>query len=53
MSFAKQQYEAQFEYGEEVDAGGASVPQGIPPVVVVEEESELLELAHAGSDSDR
>jgi hypothetical protein len=32
MSYAKDIYGAQFEYGEEIDHGGASVPQGIPPV---------------------
>ena len=31
MSFSKQQIEAGFEYGEEIDAGGASIPLGIPP----------------------
>lgn len=31
MSFAKEQYEAGFAYGEEIEAGGASTPQGIPP----------------------
>jgi hypothetical protein len=30
VSFAKRTYEAQFEYGEEVDAGGASVPDFQP-----------------------
>lgn len=33
MSQAKEIYDAQFEYGEEIDHGGASVPQGIPPIV--------------------
>lgn len=31
MSFAKQEFEAGFEYGEEIEEGGASVPQGIAP----------------------
>lgn len=31
MSFAKREIESQSEYGEEVEAGGASIPQGIPP----------------------
>lgn len=31
MSFAKREFEDGVEYGGEVEAGGASVPQGIPP----------------------
>jgi hypothetical protein len=31
VSYSKEVYEAQFEYGEEAEAGGASILQGIPP----------------------
>jgi hypothetical protein len=31
MSFSKREFESGYEYGEEIEAGGASVPQGIPP----------------------
>lgn len=51
MSFTKREFEAGFEYGEEIEAGGASVPQGIPPAQAHPEREESLELAHAGSDS--